>query len=144
MWPSPGLLPVSWLGVTPHDTDLFMSLQSPHNRHNPQSESILIIRMSPPPFRSYSPHSLERRGMNTEHVWPEPLCLLCDHPLCSVQRRGPWERFRVSDVLRLYQCCPQQPWWWHLTPISPTRSLFPDLPRTVIKIWWEPITYNTD
>lgn len=84
--------------------------------------------------------------MNTEHVWPG-LCLLCDHPLCSVQRRGPWERFRVSDVLAAVSVLPPSApdddtshsyllshQADHCSQTCLARSLRYD----------EPITYNTD
>ena len=125
-------------GVTPHDTDLFMSLQltQPTATENTATQGGKYFNNSdvPTPFRSYSPHSLERRGMNTGMSG-----LLCDHPLCSgsLERRGPWERFRVSDVLSLP--APSLSLLLMMTPLSalslsPGRSLFPDLPRTVIKI----------
>ena len=84
--------------------------------------SVLIIPMSPPPFISYSPHSLERRGMNTEHVWPESSVMWSPIVSRAEERRGPWERFRVSDVLSLYHWSLPAPhnylhcyWWWHLS-----------------------------
>ena len=71
-------------GVTPHDTDLFMSLQltQPTATENTATQGGKYFNNSdvPTPFRSYSPHSLERRGMNTGMSG-----LLCDHPLCSGQ-----------------------------------------------------------
>ena len=123
---------LSWLGVTPHDTDLFMSLKSPalkspHNQHNPQPStategSILIIRMSPPPFRSYSPHSLERRGMNTEHVWPGLACVCYVITHCAQSRgegHGKGSEYPMSSLL--YQCCLPAPLM--MTPLTPVSSL---------------------
>ena len=136
-------------GVTPHDTDLFMSLLQLHTTNTTQQQqktqphregSILIIPMSPPHLDPIRHTHLRGEGWTLACLaWAR---LLCDHPLCSAQAvwrgegHGKGSEYPMSSA--------SQPphylryWWWHLCALSlsPSRSLFPDLPRTVIKIWW--------
>ena len=140
MWP--GLLPVSCLLVSLRMIPTFLWVSSSHNQQQQKTQphreaSILIIPMSPPHLDPIRHTHLRGEGWTLG-------CLACYVITHCAQARQSGEERAMGKVQSIR--CPQPPSpslspLLMMTPhsalsLSPGRSLFPDLPRTVIKIWW--------
>ena len=149
MWPGPGCC----LSVSARcHSAWYRPFYESHNHHNLQPqrtqnrarEGSVLIKLWCPLPHLYRIRHTHLRGEGWTLSMSGLSRLLCDHPLWAELSRG--EGHGKGSEYPMSSACiieaSQHPHnylqcyrWWHLS-LSPSRSLFPDLPRTVIKIWW--------